>query len=138
MSVQFTELPSGVWNAIYAAIKREAKPREVTFGKVVKRDATKRVIWLAEFGDLAIPLVHFNYSFEYLDTVPEGNSVPGNPTNTNMVHRGDKTQKNDAYHVKVIVPKVGQMVCVLNPRGSFRFPMCVGVIQGQGYWQGEV
>lgn len=134
----FTELPSGIWNAIYDAIRREAKPREVTFGKVVKRDAVKKLVWLKEFGDLAIPLVYFGHSFEYMDSVPLGNESPGSPWVTRKEHRGDKTQKNDAFHTTVIVPSVGQMVCVLNPRGSFRFPMCVGVIQSKDYWLGEV
>lgn len=130
-------LSDNVWNAIYDAITRSQSRREITFGKVVKRDAKKKLVWLEEFGEVAIPLVHFDYSFEHYDTVPEGVSVPGNPTNTRAEWRGDKTQKNDAYHAKIIVPYVGQMICVLNPGGTRRFPMCVGVIKSTDYWQGE-
>lgn len=121
------ELPSGVWNAIYEAIRKAIPPREVTFGKVVKSDAAKQLVWLAEFGDIAIPLVYHTASFEYMDTDETGV----------MQLRGDKTQKNERFHTQVIVPKIGQTVCVLNPRGQGRFPMCIGVIHGHGYWQGE-
>jgi hypothetical protein len=137
VSTTFVELPSGIWNALYAAIQKAIPPREVTFGQVVKRDEIKQLVWVREFGDVAIPLVYFGTSFEYLDTTPVGNVTDGQPVNIERQMRGDKTQANDAYHTKVMVPKVGQMVCVLNPRGAKRFPMCIGVIHGTDYWQGE-
>jgi hypothetical protein len=130
-------LSSNVWNAIYDAIARSAKPREITFGKVVKRDATKKLVWLEEFGDLAIPLVTFGFTFEHFDSVPLGNAAPGNPWDTTKVLRRDTTGTNPHYQVKIVVPKVGQLVAVLNPSGTRRFPMCVGVVQSTDYWQGE-
>lgn len=130
-------LSGNVWNAIYDAVARIVPPREITFGKVVRRDQAKRLVWLEEFGDLAIPLVYFGYTFEHFDTEPTGNVVAGVPMPTIKTLRRDTTQTNPHYQVTVMVPAVGQMVAILNPRGTKRFPMCVGVIQGKDYWQGE-
>jgi len=135
--MEATNLSADVWNAIYDAIRRMSPPREVTFGKVVKRDAKKRLVWLQEFGDLSIPLVHFSYTFEHFDTEPTGVATEGAPISTKKTLRRDVTETNPHYQVKVMVPKVGQTVCVLNPNGTRRFPMCVGVIQSKDYWRGE-
>jgi len=132
-----TDLSSNVWNAIYDVIARSQKGREITFGKVVKRDETKKLVWLEEFGDLAIPLVFFGYTFQHYDTEPIGNVTSGQPVSTKKTLRQDTTNTNPNYQVQVMVPKIGQMVAVLNPAGSRRFPMCVGAIQSTDYWTGE-
>jgi hypothetical protein len=132
-----SNLSSGVWNAIYDAIARGQRHREVTFGKVVRRDEAKKLVWLEEFGAMAIPLVYFGFTFEHFDTEPIGNVTSGQPVNTQKTLRRDVTKTNPHYQVQVMVPRVGQIVCVLNPAGTRRFPMCIGVIQGTDYWQGE-
>lgn len=123
-----TNLSSGLWNAIFDAMDRRMPSREVTFGHVLKRDVPKQLIWLEEFGDIAIPLVYFGGTFSHYDTQPSGVKQL----------RSDPSEVNPNFQVKVMVPRVGQLVCVLNPRGTRRFPMCVGVIQSTDYWQGEI
>jgi hypothetical protein len=117
-----TQLTPNIWNAIADLVRRESPKREVRTGRVIKRDEKKGHIWLEEFGQTAIPLVTFDLDFEYFDT-----------TATEVKKR--KLQASDA---KIVVPRVGELVVVLDMMGNRRFPMCLGVIKSKsGYWQGE-
>ena len=118
-----------VWNAIAEMVARGQAAREITIGRVTKRDVTNKVIWIEEFAETAIPLVAFDYSFAYYDTKETGA----------VVKREDKTDTDPAFRTKMLVPKVGQQVVILNMWGNGRFPVCLGVIQSKlgSYWQGE-
>lgn len=123
-------LSPGIWEAIADLVRRQAAPGEISFHQVTKRDVAKRVVWVEDFGGNGIPLVHFDYSFAYYDTQAGG-----------VVKRYDTTpdETDPAYRVKVLVPRVGQTVAILNPSGNRRFPVCVGIVQSVpgSYWQGE-
>lgn len=129
--MQADTLSPGLWNALADLVNRQAAPSEISFHTVKKRDLAKRVIWVEEFGETGIPLVSFNYSFAYYDTQQDGTTKK----------RSDATadESDPAFHVKIIVPRVGQTVAILNPSGNRRFPTCVGVVQSLSgsYWQGE-
>lgn len=117
-----TGLAPNIWNAIADLIRRESPKREVRTGRVIKRDVAKAHIWLEEFGQTAIPLVAFDHSFDYFDT-----------SDTGVERR--TLQPSDA---KIVVPRVGELVVVLDMMGNRRFPMCLGVLKSKaGYWQGE-
>lgn len=123
-----TELSPEIWNAISRMVQQSVPGREITFGKVVKRDSSKKLVWLEEFGQTAIPLLSFDYHFEYYDSLADGT----------VAKRSSPEGKNPAFRTKIITPQIGQMVAVLKPWGGLRFPMCVGVIQSTGHWSGEV
>lgn len=84
-------------------------------GKVIKRDAVKKLIWLAEFGDQPIPLVAVDYEVKYYDTDNLG-----------------KVAIKKAV-VSPLVPKEGQTVLVARELGTRRLPRLIGVIQGTGW-----
>jgi hypothetical protein len=88
-------------------------------GTVVKSDLQNNLIWIKEFGDQPIPVVGFDYDVTYYDT-----------DNTGVVRK--KTAR-----VKVHVPRRGETVLVARELGIQRLPRCLGVIQGQGWIQGE-
>lgn len=102
------------WESIYNAIRTTIPAHEVTYGKVVKRDARKKLVWLSEYGDQPIPIVAFNQTVTIHDETPTGIKV--------------KTVKID-----VEVPKVGELVVVLRQMGERRLPKCIGVVQGKGF-----
>jgi hypothetical protein len=132
-----TELSPEIWNAISDLMHRVVPGREITFGKVVKRDRIKKLIWLKEFGDLSIPLCYFTNSVHYFDTVPVGVVTSGQPVNTELRERKDPDLNltHQRYWTKVQTPRVGQMAVILNSRGTDKFPICIGVIQSKGYWK---
>lgn len=101
------------FQAIYDAILAEIPQSEVVYGKVVKRDAAKGLVWLKEFGDQPIPLVGFNGHAKVYDTTPTG----------------VRMRKAKILHE---VPKKGQLVVVLRQLGSRRLPKCVGVVLSKG------
>ena len=121
------DLSPDVWNGIAREINRAQAPREIYFGRVQKRDELRRVIWLEEYGNLAIPLVAFAFGFSYYDTDETGQ----------VNKKEDTSGTNTAYQTRLLVPRVGQTAVILDPGGQHRFPLCVGVIQSNGYWQGE-
>lgn len=84
-------------------------------GKVIKRDAAKKLVWLAEFGPQAIPVVGFDYDVKYYDTD----------------QRGDVTRKQ--AKVNVVTPAIGATVLVARELGVSRMPRCLGVFQGKGW-----
>lgn len=131
-----TDLSPDIWNAIADLISRSTGSREVFFVKVKKIDKTNKTIFVEDFGDLGIPLVSFNNSFSYFDTEPVGNAVSGSPVNTRKMKREDMTQLNPALRTVLVMPKVGEIVVVLDPWGGKRFPICIGVVHSKaGYWE---
>lgn len=129
--MQADSLSPGLWNALADLVNRQAAPSEISFHVVRKRDTAKKIIWVEEFGETAIPLVSFAYNFAYYDTQADASTKK----------RYDVTadESDPAFRVKLLVPRVGQTVAILNPSGNRRFPTCVGVVQSQAgtYWQGE-
>lgn len=122
-------LTPALWNAIADAISRALPGRNMSFGRVIKRDVTDKVVWLEEFGETAIPLCAFDSSFAYYDTQQDGT----------VKRREDKGDTDAAFRTKMLVPKVGQLVVIIDLFGNRRFPVCVGVLQSKlgSYWQGE-
>lgn len=110
-------LNEGDFRSIRALIEKLLGQKGEYFltGKVIKRDEDKKLVWLAEFGDQAIPLVALDYEVKYYDTDQLGN-----------------TQLKFAK-VKPLVPKVGQTVVVARELGSRRLPRLIGVLQGTGW-----
>lgn len=129
--MEANSLSPGIWNAIADIVARQAAPSEISFHAVQKRDTAKRIIWVEEFGETGIALVSFNYSFAYYDSQADGT--------TRKRYDASADESDPAYHVKMLVPRVGQTVAILNPSGNRRFPTCIGVVQSQPgtYWQGE-
>lgn len=85
-----------------------------TTGKVVKVDAKNKCIYMAEFGDQAIPVVGFNYTTSYY-----------------VQESGSMTKKTATAEVQM--PKVGQSVLVAREMGTARLPRALGVIQGKNW-----
>lgn len=84
-------------------------------GTVIKRDEATKVVWLAEFGDQAIPLVALDYEVKFYDTDQTGKVI-------------QKFAK-----VRPLVPQVGQTVVVARELGSRRLPRLIGVLEGTGW-----
>ena len=102
------------WNSIYTAIAKAIPPNEVVYGKVVKRDEKKKLIWLKEFGEQPIPLVGFNGTVTVYDETAQG-------------------VKKKVVKVEPQVPRVGELVVVLRQMGVRRLPKCVGVVLSRGF-----
>ena len=96
-------------------------------GTVIKRDEVKKLVWLREFGDQAIPIVAFDYEVMYYDETPQGQVT------TAVGAAADYKTKAKKAKVKVLVPKIGQTVVVAREFGTRRLPRCLGVIQGTGW-----
>lgn len=104
------------FNRITDLIQNMQMGSEVVYGEVVKRDASRKLIWLAEFGDQPIPLVAMRGHVKVYDTSGSGVGM----------------KKADIIYD---VPKVGETVVVLRQLGSRRLPKCVGVILTPGGFQ---
>lgn len=113
------------WANIYRAIEAAAPTSIVVQGQVIKADPKRNLIWLKEFGDRPVPLYSFEYDIEYYDTEPNGNVTSGQPVPTQLVK---KTARR-----KIVCPKVGDIVLVLQQHGSRRLPKCVGVLRSTGF-----
>lgn len=98
-----------------------------TTGKVIKRDETKKLVWIEDFGDQPIPIIGFDHEIEYYDETPKGTIavVAGGASPYKVVKKKVK--------VKTLVPKIGDTVVVARELGSRRLPRCLGVIQGKGW-----
>jgi hypothetical protein len=103
-------------NRVQDLIENGAMPSEVVYGRVVRRDEHKKLIWLKEFGDQPIPLVAMRAKVKIFDTTPTGTQI--------------KTAE-----VIYEVPKIGELVVVLRQLGSRRLPKCVGVVLTPGGFQ---
>jgi len=90
-----------------------------TTGTVIKSDTKRKLVWLKEFGDQAVPIVAFNYDVTYYDT-----------DSTGVVHK-------KKARATVRVPKRGEKVVVASEWGIRRLPRCIGVIQGKGWMSQE-
>jgi hypothetical protein len=87
-------------------------------GKVIRVDKAKKLVYLKEFGDQAVPIISFDYEIDYYDASASG------------------TAKRKAKAV-LTMPRVGQVVLVAREMGSQRLPRCLGVIQGKGWFVAE-
>ncbi len=115
------DLTPEIWNAISNLVGRSSTPRQIWFCKVAKVDAIRNLIWTEEFGQMAIPLAGFELEVTYYDT-------HGNP---------DEYVDRKTAKIKVVAPKKGSLVLILDPEGAKRFPVCLGVIQSKtGFWEG--
>jgi hypothetical protein len=117
------------WESISNLFNRLMRKKGEYFvtGKVIKRDVAKKLVWLQEFGDQAIPIVGFDYEVTYYDETPRG-------VVTTAVGAGaDYTTQQKKAKVKLLVPRVGQSVVVAREFGTRRLPRCIGVIQGTGW-----
>lgn len=110
-------LGEGDFKSIAAMVRRMLGEKGEYFvsGLVIKRDAKRKLVWLAEFGDQAIPIVGFSHTVKYYDTNQVGKVLP-------------KISK-----VEVVVPAIGDSVLVARELGTRRLPRCLGVIQGTGW-----
>lgn len=131
-----TDLSPEIWNSIADLVGRSGTVREIFFVTVKKVDKINKIVFVEDFGDLGIPLVSFNNSFSYFDTEPTGVAVSGSPITTRRAKREDTTQMNPALRTELVMPKVGELVVVLDPWGGKRFPICIGVVHSKaGYWE---
>lgn len=101
-------------NQVQRMIDSATRSSEVVYGKVVRRDEPRKLIWLSEFGDQAIPLVGFNWTVKVYP-------LSGAPQVKRAI---------------IEVPKIGQTAVVLRQMGSRRLPKCVGIILSSGGFQG--
>lgn len=121
-----TDLSPEIWNAIADQIGRSSVAREVVFAVVTRVDNQKKHLFCDDFGDVAIPLVCFTTTFTYYDTQADGT----------VAFKGDKTQQNTAYWTQIVMPKVGDVVAILDLAGSRTYPICIGVLQSApGFWE---
>jgi|SRR5215471_2180403 len=84
-------------------------------GTVKKVNKTKKLVWLAEFGTQAIPIVGYDYDITYYDTDQTG------------------IVRKRVTKAVVRMPRVGQVVLVARELGVSSLPRCLGVIQGRGW-----
>jgi hypothetical protein len=108
------------WASIASLVERMVPQltggrRNFTTGRVIKRDANKRLVWLKELGDQPIPVVGFDYEVKYYDTDNAGNTQPKKAT------------------VSPVTPDVGEHVFVVLEMGEQSLPRCLGTIQGTGW-----
>lgn len=96
------------WREVNRKVSKDISQRGEPFvqGKVVKNDASKRVVWLKEFGPLPIPI----FAFDYQVTIA-----------------GVK------YTAKPVLPKVGETVLVAQYLGSSELPKCLGALHSTGF-----
>jgi len=108
------------WASIRALVSRivpqiaGSKNHFIT-GRVVKRDVSNSLVWIAELGDQGIPLVGFDYNIKAYDT---------DQTGTVNVRNSVASPR---------VPDVGESVFVVLEGGSQGLPRCLGTIQGQNW-----
>lgn len=115
-----SDLSASIWNAIADLIRSETTKREIRFVKVYRRNTAKKHVWAREFGNVAIPLIGHSFVFDYYDT------------------KADASVQKRQGKITVEMPKVGQLIAVLDPQGTGRFPVCLGIVLSKsGYWQGE-
>ena len=100
-------------------------------GKVVKNDTVNRLVWIRELGDQPIPLISFDYQVSYYYDAPTGvQGNPGDPVNSKTTLKQTPAYSKD---VKVLTPRVGDLVLVALHFGSVRLPKCLGVIKSKKY-----
>lgn len=102
------------WNSIYRAIRENAAPTEIVYGKVVARDVPGLRVKVEGMGDQWIPLVGFRATIHYYDQDALG-----------------VTNKKTAQ-VEYEVPKIGELAVVIRTFGARRLSKCVGIILSKG------
>jgi hypothetical protein len=113
------------WNSLRAASERIAanvsgrRTEYFRTARVIKRDEKNRLVWVKDMGDVAIPIVSFDYEIRYYDTDENGNA--------RVRHA----------RARVAVPKIGETVFVAFELGSTRLPRCLGVVQGKNWVETE-
>lgn len=125
------------WNAIRDMIQQLLPAESVVFDRVTKRDTVDKLVWTKEYGNLALPLVSFQYGFAYYDTQLNANPTNALPVRSHQVRREDLTNQNVNFKTRLIVPKVGDMVVILDRYGIKRHPVCIGVTESKNFWMGE-
>jgi hypothetical protein len=125
------------WNAIRDMIQQLLPAESVVFDRVTKRDTVDKLVWTKEYGNLALPLVSFQYGFAYYDTQLTANPTNTFPVRSHQVRREDLTNQNVNFKTRLIVPKVGDMVVILDRYGVKRHPVCIGVTESKNFWVGE-
>lgn len=125
------DLSREIWNGIADLVGRSRSPREVYYAKVSRSDPENNLVWVKDFGEIAIPLVAHGHFMHYYDEHPTGaNVVDGTPVATQTTKRKGT--------VEIACPNKGDLVVILDPWGAKRFPICIGVIQSnKGFWEGD-
>ena len=118
------------WQSISSLVERVvmrlvgSKGQYFISGTVIKNDEKKKLVWLKEFGNQAIPVVGHRYKMKYYDETPKGTNAAA--AGTASPHKTlTKTVIAD-----VVVPPRGATVLVVREMGSDRLPRCLGEIQG--------
>lgn len=113
------------WRSIQDEIDNKIAKRGEYFDIVVvtKRDDENKLVWADEYGSTAIPLVAFDVSVKYYDTISSGAVVP----------RMTRPPRGTNREVEIITPQVGESILVGKILGSNGFPVCLGVIQGRNF-----
>jgi hypothetical protein len=83
--------------------------------KVIRRDETKKLIWVNELGTQPVPLIGFDFNVKYYDTNASGAVI-------------EKVAK-----ISIEVPHIGDTVLIAMERGTKRLPRCLGKIQSRDY-----
>ena len=68
-------ITAGEWESIRSLVLQVAGQKRgeaFVLGKVVKTDVNRGHVYLAEFGDQPIPMLHFEYEVKYYDTRNDG------------------------------------------------------------------
>lgn len=119
-----SDLSPDLWQAVIDLVNRSRSAREIFFQYVIRRDITDKLIWTAEYADTPIPLFGFDYLIYYYDTVAGG----GPPFDKNTVVRREAI-------TQVQVPKIGELVAILDMWGAQSQPICIGKVYSTGnYW----
>lgn len=123
-------LPHEIWAQIYEEIEARIPPRELTFGKVLRRDTNKKQVFTEEMGTTPIPVVAYNLDGKYYDTAVPAGTTYGTTGTTIPLQTTLKTFKTN--DLKVRVPEIGDTILIAMIGGQRRLPYCIGVIQGVG------
>lgn len=107
---------ASVSNLIEKIAARVSGKRQDYFitGTVIKVDAVNQLVYMAEFGDQAIPIVAFNYTVDFYDDNGTGIS-------------------KKTVTAKVAMPKIGDTILVARELGTRRLPRALGILQGQNW-----
>ena len=126
-------ISDGEWTSIRTLIERvivqQIGTRNDYFvsGKVIKRDEKNKLVWLAEFGDQAIPLLYFDSQVFVYDESPRGTKVPALNSNSPYMTYKKKLK------IETLVPQIGDIVLVAREFGINRAPRCLGVFQSKNW-----
>jgi len=109
------------WHSIGAFIEKIAKQVSgkrqdfFTTGEIIKIDVPNKCVYLAEFGDQPIPVVAWDYTFDYYWENQSGDYIKSTGT------------------ARLKVPKVGDTIVVCRELGTRRLPRALGILQGTNW-----